>query len=513
MPLFFMLHPLRQPGAIQLRGLIPSASFVGCADITVNAVTERSQDCTPGCLYAALPGTRTHGREHIGQALLGGAAAILTDRPLAEVSLPQCIVPDARQVYGRLCHGLYAFPSQRLGVAGVTGTNGKTTTTWIVRSLLQSALRRTGILGTIEYNDGQQSVPAPLTTPDSLTLARTLAAMRDRQTTHAAIELSSHALKQGRASGLSLDVAVITNVTQDHFDYHGTLHDYLRSKARIASLLKPGGLLVLNADDANFDNIVERLDQSSRVQTFGIERAADVRAESITLSSSGTRFRMVSGTEAVDCFTPLPGLHNVSNCLAAACAVMHLGLTLEEIAAGLSEFRHVPGRLERIDQGQPFSVYVDYAHTDDALRRALAAVRQTVSGRVLLVFGAGGERDRAKRPLMGRAASAADRVILTTDNPRSEDPYQIVEDILSGYPEQGTQPEILLDRSQAIQQAIRSARSGDAVLVAGKGHEKYQILGDRRLEFDDVAVCREALTSFCRKPLAVRAASAGVAAG
>jgi len=224
-----MFEPLRKPGPVSIRGLIPSASFVGCADISVSAVTEYSQNCTPGCLFAALPGTRTHGREHVKQALLGGAAAILTDRPLAAVSLPQCIVPDARQVYGRLCHGLYAFPSQRLGVAGVTGTNGKTTTTWILRSLLESASYPTGVIGTIEYNDGFQSQPSSLTTPDALTLARVLAAMRDRHTTHAAIELSSHALKQGRTAGLTLDVGVVTNISHDHQDYHESFHDYIRS--------------------------------------------------------------------------------------------------------------------------------------------------------------------------------------------------------------------------------------------------------------------------------------------
>ena len=491
-----MFEPLRKPGLVSIRGLIPSASFVGCADISVSAVTEYSQDCTPGCLFAALPGTRSHGREHVKQALLGGAAAILTDRPLAAVPLPQCIVPDARQVYGRICHGLYAFPSQRLGVAGVTGTNGKTTTTWILRSLLESASYPTGVIGTIEYNDGFQSQPAALTTPDALTLARTLAAMRDRHTTHAAIELSSHALKQGRAAGLSLDVGIVTNITHDHQDYHEGFHDYIRSKAKIASQIKRGGLLVLNADDPNHENVLERIDNDVRVSTFGLTAAANLSALQIQLTSQGSRFRLQHGTERVDCFTPLVGQHNVSNCLAAASAALHFGLTLRQIAEGLETFSHVPGRLEKVDSGQSFQVYVDYAHTDDALRQILASIRTVTTGRIILIFGAGGDRDRTKRPLMAQAAALADEVILTSDNPRSEDPYQILEEVLNGFAGTSLLPHVQIDRREAICEAIRRAKPGDAVIVAGKGHEKVQILGERQTPFDDVLVCREALQAM-----------------
>ncbi|WP_437206024.1 UDP-N-acetylmuramoyl-L-alanyl-D-glutamate--2,6-diaminopimelate ligase [Planctomicrobium sp. SH664] len=492
-----MFYPLRQPGSVSLRGLIPSASFVGCADITISSVTEHSHACTPGCLFAALPGTRLHGREFIEQARLSGAAAILTDRPLAEVTLPQCIVPDARQAYGRICHGLYAFPSQRLGVAGVTGTNGKTTTTWIVRSLLESASHPTGVIGTIEYNDGLESRPARLTTPDALPLAQSLAAMRDRHTTHAAIELSSHALKQGRTAGLSIDVGIITNITHDHLDYHGHLGDYIASKSLISQHIKRGGLLVLNADDRHHENILERLNVDVRVMTFGIDNEADVRAEIQSLSTNGSRFRLIHGTEQIDCFTPLVGQHNVSNCLAAACAGLHFRLSLAQIAAGLETCHLVPGRLERVNCGQPFQVYVDYAHTDDALRRVIAAVRQITTGRVSVVFGAGGERDHSKRPLMAKAASAADRVFVTSDNPRSEDPLEIIRQVVNGFAAEQQNYEIIPDRDAAIRSAIHAAQPGDAVIIAGKGHEKEQVVDGARLPFDDVAVCRSAiLASF-----------------
>jgi UDP-N-acetylmuramoyl-L-alanyl-D-glutamate--2,6-diaminopimelate ligase len=515
MPIVFMLTPLRQPGSVNLRWLLPSASFVGCADITVSSVTEHGSDCTPGCLFAALPGTHVHGREFIPQALLGGAAAILTDRPLADVSLPQCIVPDARHAYGLVCHGLFGRPAQRMAVAGVTGTNGKTTTTWILRSLLESASRPTGVIGTIEYNDGLTSVPAALTTPDALTIARSLAAMRDRQTRYAALELSSHALHQGRTSGLSLDVGIITNVTRDHLDYHASEDEYLRAKANIARHLKPGGILALNADDPRHRDILDCLEADVRIVTFGCDSQADVRAELLPrqdgLASenrvagwhvrsadlepcpAGARFRLKYGVEEVECRLPLPGRHNVSNALAAACAALHFGLSLEEIAAGLEECCVIPGRLERVDCGQPFEVFVDYAHTDDALARVIGSVREMTAGRVIVVFGAGGNRDRGKRPGMGRAAAAADRVILTSDNPRDEDPKQIIEDILAGFAETGVEPWIEADRQQAIQAALETAQPGDAVLIAGKGHEKVQIIGDERFPFDDAAICRNLL--------------------
>jgi UDP-N-acetylmuramoyl-L-alanyl-D-glutamate--2,6-diaminopimelate ligase len=333
-----------------------------------------------------------------------------------------------------------------------------------------------------------------------MTLARTLAAMRDRNTSHAAIELSSHALKQGRAAGLMLDVGIITNITQDHFDYHRSFHDYVSAKARIASHIKRGGVLVLNADDPVHEEILERLDRDVRVQTFGIRNSADLRAEALQLSPQGTRFQLSRGSERVECVTPLVGAHNVSNCLAAAAAALHFGLSFEQIAQGLSQCRVVPGRLERVERGQPFNVYVDYAHTDDALRRIVTAIRAITSQRILLVFGAGGDRDKSKRPLMAQAAALADEVIITSDNPRSEDPWQILDDLAQGFSGTKIDPIRIADRCEAIHEAIRRAQPGDAVIIAGKGHEKEQILGEKRLPFDDVAVCHEALTSLGIRP-------------
>ncbi|MEW4488608.1 UDP-N-acetylmuramoyl-L-alanyl-D-glutamate--2,6-diaminopimelate ligase [Thalassoglobus sp. JC818] len=488
-----MLIPHRQPGAVNLRKEIPLASFVGCPDITVSEVAAHTDDCTPGCLFVTLPGTQSHGRDHIPLALQRGVAAILTDYPLADISLPQCIVPDVRKAYGQLCHAMYGHPSRRMGIAGVTGTNGKTTTTWILRSLLQSASRSTGLIGTIEYNDGVHSEPSTLTTPDAMTTARLLAAMRDRQTNYAAIELSSHALAQGRPEGLGLDVAVITNVTHDHLDYHESLDQYIAAKAKIIDYLKPEGILIVNTECPHWEKFIPEQERRVRVLSFGATDDADIFPEILELSSSGSRFRMHYGVERFDCEIPLTGKHNVSNAAAAACAALHLGLTTEEIQAGLAKCPPVPGRLESVNCGQNFSVYVDYAHTDDAIQHAIQTVRPLTSGQTTIVFGAGGERDRFKRRKMAVAAAAADKVIVTSDNPRGESPEQIIEDIMEGFASTSVKPIIEIDRRKAIQRAISEARGGDAVLVAGKGHERFQIVGNQRLPFDDVAVCREAI--------------------
>ncbi len=486
-----MFPPSRQPGSVALRGLIPSASFVGCAEIIVSSVAAHSDECTPGCLFATLPGSRTHGKHFIPQALQRGAAAILTDFPLADVSLPQCIVSDVPKAYGQICHGMYGHPSRTMGIAGVTGTNGKTTTTWILRSLLEHASRPMGIMGTIENSDGVTGEPSLLTTPDAMTLARHLAAMRDRGTKYAAIEISSHALDQSRPAGVGLDVAIVTNITHDHLDYHKNLDDYIAAKTRIIDYIKPGGILILNADDQHWEKLLPDQDRRVRVLTYGTSDDADVTVEILEMTSTGSRFRLHYGVERLECETSLVGRHNILNCAAAACGAIHLGLMTEEICVGLKACGPVPGRMEAIECGQAYRVFVDYAHTDDAITHVLETVRHLTSGRTILVCGAGGDRDRTKRPAMGRAASGADHVILTSDNPRSESPESIIEQVLVGFDKEKPEPVIELCRKKAIQSAISLAQPGDTILVTGKGHEKYQMIGDQRIPFDDVAVCRE----------------------
>lgn len=480
--------------SVSLRRLLPSASFVGCADVVAQDAVAHSADCDNTKVFAAIPGTRQDGNAFVADAVARGAAAILTDRPLPASPVPQCLVSDVRRAYAELCHALFGYPSWRLGLVGVTGTNGKTTTTWLTRALLQHAGNPTGLLGTIEYSDSVERASATLTTPDSKAFATWLAATAARRARFAAVELSSHALEQRRCSGTLLDVAVVTNITQDHFDYHGALPAYLAAKSTILGMLKRGGLAVLNADDPGAISLAGRVPESAQLCTFGIDNSADLTASGIRSTHDGSSFVLQHGGTRVDVHTPLIGRHNISNCLAAAAAGIHFGFALDTIAAGLSSLESVPGRLERVHCGQPYDIYVDYAHTADALQRVIAAVRPTTMGRIYCVFGAGGDRDRTKRAPMGTAAAAADVLVVTSDNPRSESPQAIIEEILCGVP---GRPEchVEVQRERAITWALDRAEPGDCVLIAGKGHERVQIIGTNAAPFDDRVVCRRHLAA------------------
>lgn len=481
------------PTPISLQRLFPTASFLGGADIFAHDAVEQSQACHPGAVFAVIRGTRVNAAAFVNEALARGVAGLLVDRPLPHVMVPQCVVSDVRRAYSLLCAHLAGLPSSQVDIAGITGTNGKTTVTWMLRAILNRAGRSAGVLGTIEFADGVRTETATMTTPDSRTLQGWLARMRQRGTKSAAIELSSHALHQGRAEGTLLRAAVVTNITQDHFDYHQTFEAYRDSKARIAEMVFPGGILSLNMDDPGSWSLYPLATPSLPIVSFGLSPAADVSAQILEESRRGTRFRMQLHGQSAECFTTLIGRHNVSNCLAAAVSAAHLGVSLDDIVAGLEQFHGVPGRLERIECGQSFDVFVDYAHTDDALQRCVASVRGLTSGRVLCLIGAGGDRDRSKRPLLGRAVAAADVAIVTSDNPRSEYPQAIIDDIISGIP--ASHPHLIIepDRERAIHRAISLAQPGDCVIIAGKGHEREQIIGTERLPFDDRAVAREAL--------------------
>lgn len=481
------------PFAVSLRRLLPQASFVGCTNLCVTDAVERSSDVRAGSLFAVISGTKIDARQFVNEAVARGASGLLVDAAIPSAPLSQCVVKDVRSAFSRVCESLCGDPSQRLNVIGVTGTNGKTTTAWLVRSLMERTGDRCGLLGTVEYSDGLRTGPATLTTPDSRSLAQWLGRMIEAGSKHAAIELSSHALHQGRAAGIELETAIITNITQDHFDYHKTYDSYLNAKARLLELVRPRGLIALNGDDPGAWSLRDRISDCANVVSFGMNPASDITAQIRDESLSGTRFRLGIHGKTLDCATRLIGRHNISNILAATTAVTHLGLPPEEIVAGIESFRCVPGRLERVDCGQPFEVFVDYAHTDDALRRCLSGLRSLTPGRMICVFGAGGDRDRTKRPKLGQAAMLADIAIVTSDNPRSENPSAIIDEILAGMSDTSIVKTVEIDRRQAIRQALAIARPGDCVLIAGKGHETEQIIGSERLPFDDRQITREIL--------------------
>ena len=494
-----MSHAPTNIPALSLRQLCPSAQFLGCDDIVVRGAKIDSRRIGPGDLFVAISGSQENGLAYVDQAIANGATAILTEESgtQLQVDVPVGIVSNTRTAWAQICDATFGSPSQNLQITGITGTNGKTTVAWLLRSILQAASLNTGLLGTIEYDNGINVRPAPLTTPTSVELQRTLAEMVDNHCSHAVMELSSHALDQHRAASTELAAAVVTNVTQDHFDYHGCFENYVRAKQRIFDLCKHDAVIALNADDPGCQKMLTAVSED-RVTTYGFSKFSDVCGRVIDSAADGTRFRVQSSAGEFEIRTPLVGQHNVQNCLAAVTVALGMGITPQQIVEGIARLRNVPGRMEHIDCGQPFNVYVDYAHTPDAIAHSVKTTRSLTSGRVICVCGAGGDRDVSKRPLIGRAASDADCVIVTSDNPRSEDPVDIIENIVVGIPAR-TDLHTHPDRTAAIEFALQIARPGDSVLIAGKGHETTQELANETVPFDDRVVVRTVLGQLKNK--------------
>jgi UDP-N-acetylmuramoyl-L-alanyl-D-glutamate--2,6-diaminopimelate ligase len=474
---------------ISLRTLLPKAEFHGVDDIRIESCSCDSRRCRAGDLFVALKGSRQDGHDFIAHAARQGASAVLTERRDRDCPLPACIVPDSAAAFGRVCQALAGQPSDRLKVVGITGTNGKTTASFLAASVLSAGGYNAGILGTLGYFDGADTHRASHTTPPAPVLANWLARCESNGCSHAVMEVSSHALVQSRVAGIQFDIACFTNIRHDHLDFHGTRADYREAKARLLDHLSSEGIAIFNADDPGSASLVECAQGPSL--TIGIDSAAEITATLLEQTISEQTFLLCSGRDAVPVRTPLIGTHNVYNCLMAAAVGIAYGFDITTIARGLEGIGYVPGRLERIECGQPFGVFVDYAHTPDALTGVLAALRDVTRGRLLCVFGAGGDRDRSKRPLMGRAVEqAADVAIVTSDNPRGESPLKIIDDVLSGF-EDRFHPRAIVDRGEAIAWALSQARAGDCVLIAGKGHEDYQQIGEKRVEFDDREQARQ----------------------
>jgi UDP-N-acetylmuramoyl-L-alanyl-D-glutamate--2,6-diaminopimelate ligase len=435
----------------------------------------------PGMLYLAVRGSQADGHRFIPDSVRRGAAAVLLETP-QQSGVPEIVVCDARRAALVLASAWHHHPGRKLTLIGVTGTNGKTTTTGIIRHLF-NASDCAGSIGTLGAFDGQgrpiDSTAGVLTTPGPLDLQATLAEFVRRGVSHVAMEASSHSLDQGRLDGLQFSAGVFTNLTRDHLDYHGSMDSYLSAKLKLSTLLGLQGVEVVNLDDQAWCSLPRR---SSRV-TFGLDPSADVRASGIVLDAKGTRFLLSGRFGTVEAGIPLLGDFNVANALAAGACALALGCSLEEVVARLATAPQVPGRMERISE-VPCVVLRDYAHTPDALERALTTLRPLTNGRLIVVFGCGGDRDRGKRPLMGRiAAERADVAVATSDNPRTEDPDAILDEIEQGM--SGVAHLRITDRLEAIRHALGEARSGDTLLLAGKGHETYQILGTEKVPFDE----------------------------
>lgn len=476
-------------------------SHNGNPDIT--GLEYDSRRIKTGNAFVAMRGESSDGNQFIDKAIASGALAIVTDsaseRPREGVAWAQ--VPHGRRALARLSANFYKRPAERLAVTGITGTNGKSTTAFLIESILKSAGHKSAMIGTIEYHVAGKVLPAPHTTPESLDLNRILNQALGDGATEAVMEVSSHALAQGRVYGIPFDVAVFTNLTRDHLDYHQTMEEYFASKQILfeGSGTDAPRVAALNVEDEYGEKLVKiSKKRGSQVLTYGLVKG-DFHGQKLTVGSRGSRFDLVTPSGPLAIFSPLIGRVNVYNAIAAAAAAYARGCKLEEIAGGVADLTRVPGRFERVDCGQPFTVVVDYAHTDDALRNLTALAREFVNeagnnGRVITVFGCGGDRDRAKRPLMGEAAGrGSDFVVLTSDNPRSEDPLAIINDALVGLQRSGARYKTEPDRKTAISLAIHEAQPGDIALIAGKGHEKVQISREGSLPFDDVEVAREIL--------------------
>jgi UDP-N-acetylmuramoyl-L-alanyl-D-glutamate--2,6-diaminopimelate ligase len=472
---------------------------VGSVPATVHGLTADSRKVERGDCFVAVPGFKQDARRFIPDAVARGAGLVVTEgEAVAGIAVAQVLVPATRPALARLAAAYYGHPSRALTLVGITGTNGKTTTSYLVDSLLRAA-GPTGILGTIQYVVGDEVRPAGQTTPEALDIEAMLATMRDRGVKGVAMEVSSHALALSRVDGLAFDVGVFTNLTQDHLDFHGTLDEYGRAKRRLFELVagspKRGRTAAVNGDDPWGARMVDGLELD--VLTFGLGAGNRVRAVRWTSSLKGIHMRVETPRGSVDIDSPLIGEHNVMNLLGAVSVGVGLAVEPALIARSLAGVSAVPGRFEQVRAGQPFLVVVDYAHTPDALERVLTTARKITTGRLGVVFGCGGDRDRTKRPIMGEiAARLADRVWITSDNPRSENPDAIVEEIAFGVRRVCAAPDryaMVAERRAAIFAALSWAAAGDAIVIAGKGHETYQIVGADILPFDDRAVARDIL--------------------
>ncbi|MGR6836192.1 UDP-N-acetylmuramoyl-L-alanyl-D-glutamate--2,6-diaminopimelate ligase [Syntrophomonas erecta] len=468
----------------------------GSLNQAINSVCYDSRQAGQGSLFVCIRGLKTDGHQFVDQAISRGATAILAER---EVLVPEevalIITPDTRKALPIVSGNFYNNPSRQLTVIGITGTNGKTTTSHLLQAILEENGEKTGILGTLYGSIGDLRIKNPHTTPESLEIEEFMDLVHKNKGHNVVMEVSSHALALHRVDAIDFDVAVFTNLTQDHLDYHRTMEDYREAKKKLFAMLPAEGsaFAVINADDDNSAAIISAC--RCRILTFGVNSPADIRAINLDISMQGSRFEVNYGDISFPIEMKLIGLFSVYNALAAISVCLGMNIPIPVIQKALAKVKGVPGRFEQVDCGQDFTVVVDYAHTPDGLENILKTARQLVTNRLITVFGCGGDRDHTKRPLMGEiAARYSDFSVVTSDNPRSEDPHKIIEDILPGLQKvAGARFAVITDRRSAIEQAIYLARPGDLVVIAGKGHETYQLVKDQVLEFDDRQVAAEFL--------------------
>ncbi len=483
---------------------IPDLRLTGDPGVKIDSIVCDSRKAVPGSLFVAMRGQKHDGADYIQEALRKGAAALMlsTENPSGDKKLglenrfPLIASRELRRDMALMACKLYGWPTKKLKLIGVTGTNGKTTTTYLVESILRAAGKKTGVIGTINYRSGRSEIQARQTTPESIDLQKMFRDMLDAGTEYCLLEVSSHALELNRISGSRFEACVFTNLSQDHLDFHRDMESYYGAKRKMFKEYQVGATIV-NADDEWGRKLIA--DDSNRLLTYGIHNRADVSARDMDLSMDGSRFTLILPQGSFSIHSPLAGEYNVYNMLAASTVALSCGIDISHILEGVASLKVVPGRFQKIDLGQDFKVIVDYAHTEDALRKLLGAARTLCKGKLIALFGCGGDRDKGKRPLMGKAAAElSDMAVITSDNPRTEDPMSIIQQIEKGFlsvRENQAFYKLLPDRRMAIHEAIAAAETGDVVLIAGKGHEKHQIVGDERFPFDDAEEAGKAIST------------------
>jgi len=480
-----------------LAAAISPRQIVGPLDRLVEGIAYDSRRVQKNFLFVALRGEKSDGHQFIDQAIEKGASVIVTEREEKQARATCLVVENSRTALADLAVAFYERPTRRLRMAAVTGTNGKTTTTFLIKHICEKAGLRCGLLGTVRYEIGDRVLPAVRTTPEALEVQELLAQMVNAGCKAATMEVSSHAIVQDRTRGLEWDVAVFTNLTQDHLDFHGTMENYFEAKTKLFTDLagqktKRKPVAVINIDDRYGEQLVDRLEKKIAIVTYGVSARADFRASNYHPEFAGTSYQLDARGKSYLVRVPLIGRFNVANSMAALAAACSMGVGLREAILSLSRSPQVPGRLEAVPAKRQFQVFVDYAHTDDALLNVLKTLRELSPRRLIVVFGCGGDRDRQKRPLMGQVVDRnADFGIITSDNPRKEDPDAIITEIEKGF--RTSNYEKITDRAKAIARAIELAQPRDIVLIAGKGHEAYQEFADHTVPFDDIQVARQAL--------------------
>src|SRR5437879_343814 len=476
---------------------IPVRQVIGTLDRPVESIAYDSRRAQRNGLFVALRGGKSDGHQFVAQAIEKGASVIVTEREEKYPRVTCLVVENSRTALADLSRLFYGRPGDRLKLAAVTGTNGKTTTTFLIKHICEKTGLRCGLIGTVRYEIGERVLPAIRTTPESLDLQELLAQIANAGCRAAAMEVSSHALAQNRTRGLEWNVAVFTNLTQDHLDFHGTMESYFESKTKLFTQLgqqenkrKPAA--VVNIDDRYGQQLLDKIDKRVAIVTYGMGARADFRASNYRVEFGGTSYQLDAHGKSYLVRVPLIGRFNVANSMAALAAATVMGVSLRSAILSLARSPQVPGRLELVPAKRQFQIFVDYAHTDDALRNVLKTLRELKPRKLIVVFGCGGDRDRKKRPLMGRVTDElADHAIITSDNPRKENPDAIINEVEKGF--RSTHYEKIVERAEAIRHAVAMAQPRDLVLIAGKGHEKYQEFADYTIPFDDIQVARRAL--------------------